>query len=64
MIFSTEYEEFNDYIHSNMDEFTKRLPKEEEEQRLDILDDALFLLSREDDNNALNRKVACDNQFM
>ena len=28
-----------------------------EEDALDILDDALFLLSREDDDNALNRKV-------
>ena len=28
-----------------------------EDEQLDILDDALFLLSREDDDNTLNRKV-------
>jgi hypothetical protein len=32
-------------------------PKEAEEEELDILDDALFLLSREDDDNALNKRI-------
>ncbi|GAX81793.1 hypothetical protein CEUSTIGMA_g9221.t1 [Chlamydomonas eustigma] len=57
VIFSKEFDEFNDYIRENIDDMTKRLPKEAEEEQLDILDDALFLLSRDDDNNALNRKV-------
>ena len=57
IVFESEFEEFNSYIKDNIAEMSKREPKESEEEEVDILDDALFLLSREDDGNALNRRI-------
>lgn len=57
VVFESEFDDFNDYIRNNIDDMFKRLPNEAEEEELDILDDALFLLSREDDDNALNKRI-------
>ncbi|KAF5827464.1 hypothetical protein DUNSADRAFT_615 [Dunaliella salina] len=52
LVFSQEFEEFNDYILNNADRLVKEMPKEAEEEELDIVDEALFLLPTEDDNQA------------
>ena len=57
VVFESEFDDFNEYIKNNIDDMFKRLPKEAEEEELDILDDALFLLSREDDDNVLNKRI-------
>lgn len=55
LVFSQEFEEFNDYILNNADRLVKEMPKEAEEEELDIVDEALFLLRTEDDDKAAAR---------
>jgi len=55
IVFEAEYPKFNEYLRQHADELVKRMPREAEEEDIDLMDEALFLQRPDDDNAAEER---------